>query len=264
MTTRMVDVRYGAREIDRKWQERWEADGIYHVFDDDPRPKWYELTHVSLPLGRPPHRPLVRHGPGRLPRPVSQDAGLQRAPPHGVRRLRSPRRKRRGAARNTPLHLDHGKYREHARPAPQHGRHLRLGPGGHLLSSGVLQGGTSGSSSSSWRRAWPTETRPPVVWCPSCQTVLANEQAVNGRCERCDTPDYPPRHGAVVPAHHRLRRRAPGLLRPAGLAREDPDHAAQLGGTQPGCGDQLRHFPPGAGAEGAAHLHHPNRYHLRS
>ena len=27
----------------------------------------------------------------------------------------------------------------------------------------------------------------PVKWCPSCQTVLANEQVVGGRCERCDT-----------------------------------------------------------------------------
>ena len=27
----------------------------------------------------------------------------------------------------------------------------------------------------------------PVVWCPSCNTVLANEQVVNGNCERCDT-----------------------------------------------------------------------------
>jgi leucyl-tRNA synthetase len=26
-----------------------------------------------------------------------------------------------------------------------------------------------------------------VNWCPSCQTVLANEQVVNGRCERCET-----------------------------------------------------------------------------
>lgn len=25
-------------------------------------------------------------------------------------------------------------------------------------------------------------------WCPSCKTTLANEQVVNGRCERCDTP----------------------------------------------------------------------------
>ncbi|PIZ63981.1 leucine--tRNA ligase [Candidatus Roizmanbacteria bacterium CG_4_10_14_0_2_um_filter_39_13] len=27
----------------------------------------------------------------------------------------------------------------------------------------------------------------PVNWCPSCQTVLANEQVVEGKCERCDT-----------------------------------------------------------------------------
>ncbi len=26
-----------------------------------------------------------------------------------------------------------------------------------------------------------------VNWCPNCQTVLANEQVVGGRCERCDT-----------------------------------------------------------------------------
>jgi leucyl-tRNA synthetase len=27
----------------------------------------------------------------------------------------------------------------------------------------------------------------PVNWCPSCQTVLANEQVVEGACERCDS-----------------------------------------------------------------------------
>jgi len=27
----------------------------------------------------------------------------------------------------------------------------------------------------------------PVNWCPSCETVLANEQVVNGKCERCDS-----------------------------------------------------------------------------
>ena len=28
----------------------------------------------------------------------------------------------------------------------------------------------------------------PVNWCPSCQTVLANEQVANDACERCSTP----------------------------------------------------------------------------
>jgi leucyl-tRNA synthetase len=27
-----------------------------------------------------------------------------------------------------------------------------------------------------------------VNWCPSCKTVLANEQVIDGHCERCDTP----------------------------------------------------------------------------
>ena len=27
----------------------------------------------------------------------------------------------------------------------------------------------------------------PVNWCPSCQTVLANEQVIDGKCERCDS-----------------------------------------------------------------------------
>ena len=28
----------------------------------------------------------------------------------------------------------------------------------------------------------------PVNWCPSCKTVVANEQVIGGLCERCDTP----------------------------------------------------------------------------
>jgi len=28
----------------------------------------------------------------------------------------------------------------------------------------------------------------PVNWCPSCKTVLANEQVIGGECERCGTP----------------------------------------------------------------------------
>ena len=38
-----------------------------------------------------------------------------------------------------------------------------------------------------YERGLAYKARAPVNWCPSCATVLANEQVVNGRCERCGT-----------------------------------------------------------------------------
>ena len=42
---------------------------------------------VPVPFRRPPHRALVRLGPGGRPRKVPEDAGLQRAPSNRVRRF---------------------------------------------------------------------------------------------------------------------------------------------------------------------------------
>ena len=37
-----------------------------------------------------------------------------------------------------------------------------------------------------WERGLAYRKKAPVNWCPGCQTVLANEQVVEGRCERSD------------------------------------------------------------------------------
>ncbi len=37
-----------------------------------------------------------------------------------------------------------------------------------------------------YEAGWAYRDTADVNWCPSCQTVLANEQVVEGRCERCD------------------------------------------------------------------------------
>jgi leucyl-tRNA synthetase len=39
-----------------------------------------------------------------------------------------------------------------------------------------------------YRHGLAVKKKAPVNWCPSCNTVLANEQVVGGECERCGTP----------------------------------------------------------------------------
>ena len=39
-----------------------------------------------------------------------------------------------------------------------------------------------------YKRGLAYKKENPVNWCPSCQTVLANEQVVDGCCERCKSP----------------------------------------------------------------------------
>ena len=53
MTTshRQAELRYDPAEIDRKWQERWEKDGLHRVDSQDPRPKWYEMVMYPYPSG---------------------------------------------------------------------------------------------------------------------------------------------------------------------------------------------------------------------
>jgi leucyl-tRNA synthetase len=43
--------RYDPIEIEARWQQRWEQDGLYHAADDDPRPKYYFLTMYPYPSG---------------------------------------------------------------------------------------------------------------------------------------------------------------------------------------------------------------------
>src|SRR5437762_7363838 len=43
--------RYNPAEIEPRWQQRWEQDGLYRARDDDPRPKYYFLTMYPYPSG---------------------------------------------------------------------------------------------------------------------------------------------------------------------------------------------------------------------
>ena len=93
----------------------------------------------------------------------------------------------------------------------------------------------------------------PVKWCPKDQTVLANEQVIDGRCERCGTEVEARNLDAVVLQDHRLRRRAArrdGAARV--VARARADDAAKLDRPLRGRAGRLQRR---GARRGAARLH---------
>ena len=89
-----------------------------------------------------------------------------------------------------------------------------------------------------------------VNWCEQCGTVLANEQVEDDQCWRGHRPVHAEGARAVVPAHHRVRRRAARRPRRARrLARESPHDAAQLDRAQRGRRDRVRCARDGCAAD---------------
>ena len=50
-STKWVQLQFEPGPLDRKWQGRWDEDHLYKLNNDDPRPKWYELTMFPYPSG---------------------------------------------------------------------------------------------------------------------------------------------------------------------------------------------------------------------
>ena len=112
-----------------------------------------------------------------------------------------------------------------------------------------------------FERGLAYRTEAPVQWCPKDATVLANEQVVDGRCERCGTAGRAEKARAVVLQDHRLRRAPARRLRPARVLARARDHdAAQLDRPLRGRrgGLPLRGSRPRLPG-----LHHPARHALR-
>lgn len=47
----MADIAYNFTDIEKKWQEKWDADGLYHSDIDPNKPKHYALTMLPYPSG---------------------------------------------------------------------------------------------------------------------------------------------------------------------------------------------------------------------
>ena len=184
---RRVELRYEPEAIDRKWQQRWAADGLHRVEDDDPRPKWYEMTMYPYPSGdlhighwyalalSDCHARFRRMQGYNVLHPIGFDAFGLPAENAAISRGIHPHtwtmdnvETMRAQLRSIGAIYDWD--REIVCCLPEYYRWNQW----FFLK--FLEHGLA------------YRAKAPVVWCPSCQTVLANEQVVAGNCERCNTP----------------------------------------------------------------------------
>ena len=184
---RTTEQRYDHRAIEAKWQERWREEKLYEVRDDDPRPKWYELTMYPYPSGdlhighwyamspADAHARFRRMQGYNVMHPMGFDAFGLNAENAAIQRGIHPHtwtldniEKMRHQLRTMGPIYDWD--REIITCLPDYYRWNQWF---------FLQFYEAGLA----YRAFA-----PVNWCPSCNTVLANEQVIDGLCERCDTP----------------------------------------------------------------------------
>lgn len=177
---------YLAAEIEQKWQERWAASNLYQTNDAADKPSYYCLEMFPYPSGNL-HMGHVRNYSigdvvARFKRmrgynvlhPMGWDAfGLpaeNAAIKHGVAPARWTKENIATMKRQfKQLGLSFDWDREVTTCLPDYYRWTQW------LFLQFYQAGL----------AYKKEGR--VNWCPSCQTVLANEQVVDGACERCGT-----------------------------------------------------------------------------
>ena len=187
MSMRPDNSTYDPGSIEKKWQERWERDGIFRVSDEDPRPRWYELTMYPYPSGdlhighwyamapADCHARFRRMQGYNVLHPMGFDAFGLPAENAAIRRGIHPYEWTMGNINNMRRQLRsmgtiYDWDREIICAQPEYYRwnqwfFLKL-----------------------YEKGLAYRGKAPVVWCPSCQTVLANEQVLNGCCERCQTP----------------------------------------------------------------------------
>ena len=181
-------MKYDFAQIEKKWQQKWEEEGVFHVPNDYSRPKFYALVEFPYPSGQ----------------------GLHVGHPRSYTALDIVARKKRMQGFNVlypmgwdafGLPAENYAIKNHVHPehfTRENIQHFKQ----QLISLGL---------SFDWSREFATidpdyykwtqwiflqmfkhglayKASMPVNWCTSCKCVLANEEVVNGVCERCGSP----------------------------------------------------------------------------
>ena len=179
--------KYNFKEIEKKWQKYWEENDCFKTEEDDSKEKYYCLEMFPYPSGNLHMGHVRNYSIGDVVARFKKMDGFNVLHPMGWDSFGLP-------AENAAI---------------KHGIHPNIWTWDNIaeMRSQLKQLGLSYD----WNREVATchpdyykwmqwifiqfynrglayKKENPVNWCPSCKTVLANEQVVDGCCERCKSP----------------------------------------------------------------------------
>jgi leucyl-tRNA synthetase len=181
----MIEVYYPHKDIEEKWQARWEATQQFAAADTTARPKYYVLEMFPYPSGRLHMGHLRVYCIGDTLARFKRRQGFNVLHPMGYDAFGLP-------AENAAI-----KSQTHPRVWTEQcietmkRQQRRLG----LSYDWTREVVTCRPDYYIWnqwlflqfyKHGLVYRKRAPINWCEQCQTVLANEQVINGRCWRCE------------------------------------------------------------------------------
>ncbi|MGN0034754.1 MAG: leucine--tRNA ligase, partial [Coriobacteriales bacterium] len=176
---------YDPQDIERKWQQVWERDGLYKVDPVSERPKRYILEMFPYPSGDIHMGHVRNYTIGDVVSRYYRTRGFNVLHPMGWDAFGLP-------AENAAIkHHSHPATWTYANIETQKASFKRMGfsydwdrtvvacdPEYYRWGQWIFL--------QLWKHGLVERRNSPVNWCPNCGTVLANEQVTEGRCWRCD------------------------------------------------------------------------------
>ncbi|MGV3025350.1 leucine--tRNA ligase [Clostridium thermobutyricum] len=177
---------YGTN-IDKKWQDKWANENLYKFDSSNLDKKLYVLEMFSYPSGSQLHAGhWFNYGPVDTWARLKRMQGFNVFQPMGFDAFGLPAE---NFAIKTGIHPKDSTFKNIATMEEQ----LKAMGAMFNWENEVVTCSEDYYKWTQWlflklyEKGLAYRKKAPVNWCPSCQTVLANEQVHDGACERCDT-----------------------------------------------------------------------------
>ncbi len=182
-----MNEKYNPPEIEKKWQQKWEKDRLYAVREDSDRPKFYALTMFPYTSGNLHVGHWFALAPSDAHARFRRMKGYNVLHPIGFDAFGLP-------AENAAIKQNIHPYKWTMGNVENMRRQLCTIGAVYDWKREVITCLPDYYKWTQWfflkfyEADLAYRANAPANWCSNCQTVLANEQVNDGKCERCDTP----------------------------------------------------------------------------